>query len=99
MIGPPLLAGLALGAVASRSVTRRIALGVTVLVTGSLLAVVLGLSGSWLPWAVPPVMATARALTRVPLPGAGTFGLLVGWALAWSAVVLGGYAWLRRDRS
>ena len=56
-------AAVALGALASRAVTRSVRNGVTVLVTGAVLVVVLGLSGSVAPWLVPPVMATARALT------------------------------------
>jgi hypothetical protein len=61
--------------------------------------VVFGLSGSIAPWLVPPVMAMARVLNQPALPAAGTFGLLVAWAAAWCAVVLAGYAWLRRRRS
>jgi len=89
----------ALGALAGRAVTRRVLPGVAVLVTGSVLAIVLGLSDSIAPWLVPPVMATARELAAVPLRGSGTFVLLVVWTLAWSAAVLGLYARLRRTRS
>jgi hypothetical protein len=89
----------ALGALASRAVTRTVRNGVTVLVTGSVLVIVLGLSGSVAPWLVPPVMATARALTAEQLPPAGRFWLLAAWALGWCAVVLGGYGRLRRSRS
>ena len=92
-------AAVGLGALASRAVTRSVRNGLTVLVVGAVLAVVLGLSGSFAPWLVPPVMATARALTAAPLPSGGTFWLLTAWALAWCAVVLGGYGWLRRRRS
>ncbi|MFI7598441.1 hypothetical protein [Actinoplanes sp. NPDC049681] len=94
-----LLAGVALGALASRAVTRTIRNGVTVLVTGAVLGIVLGLQGSVAPWLVPPVMATARALVRAPLPPAGTFWLLSAWALAWAGTVLAAYGWLRRGRS
>ena len=92
-------AAVALSALASRAVTRGIRNGVTVLVTGSVLVVVLGLSGSIAPWLVPPVMAMARALSRSTLPPQGTFWLLTAWAAAWCAVVLAGYGWLRRSRS
>jgi hypothetical protein len=92
-------AAVALGALASRAVTRTVQAGVTVLVTGCLLAVVLGLSGSVAPWLVPPVMATARALATDDLPGASTFWLLAGWTTLWCAVALGGYGRLRRSRS
>lgn len=92
-------AAVALGALASRAVTRSVRNGVIVLVTGSVLAIVLGLSGSVAPWLVPPVMATARALTADDLPPAGTIWLLVAWTAGWCAVVFGGYARLRRSRS
>jgi len=94
-----LAAALGLGALASRAITRTVRNGLTVLVVGAVLAVVLGLKGSIAPWLVPPVMATARALTAIPMPSGGTFLLLAAWALAWCAVVLGGYGWLRRRRS
>jgi len=94
------LAGaLGLGALASRAVTRTVRNGLVVLVVGAVLAIVLGLRGSIAPWLVPPVMATARALTADPLPGGTKFVLLTLWALAWCAVALGGYGWLRRRRS
>jgi hypothetical protein len=92
-------AAVALGALASRAVTRTVRNGVAVLVTGALLTIVLGLSGSVAPWLVPPVMATARALTAEELPAAGRFWLLEAWTAGWCAVVLGGYAWIRRSRS
>jgi hypothetical protein len=94
-----LAAALGLGALASRAVTRTIRNGLTVLVVGAVLAVVLGLKGSIAPWLVPPVMATARALTADPFPSGGTFVLLTAWAAAWCAAALGGYLWLRRRRS
>ncbi|BCY05531.1 hypothetical protein [Actinoplanes sp. L3-i22] len=94
-----LLAAVTLGALSGRAVTRRVLPGVTVLVTGSILAVVLGLTSSVAPWLVPPVMATARALNRGGTPHSGTLTLLVAWSLGWSAVALGVYAGLRRSRS
>ncbi|WP_433724839.1 hypothetical protein ACQP2Y_04455 [Actinoplanes sp. CA-051413] len=92
-------AAVALGALASRAVTRTVRNGLIVLVTGSVLVVVLGLSGSVAPWLVPPVMATARALSADHLPAAGTFWLLAGWTTLWCAVAFGGYGRLRRSRS
>jgi hypothetical protein len=89
----------ALGALASRAVTRTVRTGVTVLVVAAVLVVVLGLKGSWAPWLVPPVMATARALNDPGTPPAGTLTLLVGRALLWSAAAFTGYAGLRRARS
>ncbi|MFF0656048.1 MULTISPECIES: hypothetical protein [Micromonospora] len=90
-------AAVALGALASRAVTRSAGYGVAVLVTGAVGVVVLGLSGSVAPWVVPPVMATARAVTGPVAAGSGL--LLTGWAVAWTAVALAGYAWARRTRA
>jgi hypothetical protein len=92
-------AGLGLGALSSRAVTRSVRNGVSILVVGAVLAIVLGLKGSIAPWLVPPVMATARALTAVPLPSAGEFWLIIAWSAAWCAATLTGYAWLRRRRA
>lgn len=92
-------AAVALGALASRAVTRSVRNGVVVLVTGAVLAIVLGLSESVAPWLAPPMMAMARALTAEELPSAGRFWLLAGWTVLWCGVVLGGYARLRRSRA
>lgn len=89
----------ALGALASRAVTRTVRTGVAVLAVSAVLVVVLGLRGSWVPWLVPPVMATARALNDPGTPPAATLSLLVGWAVIWSVVAFAGYAALRRSRS
>ena len=93
------LAAVALGALAGRAVTRRVLPGVAVLVSGSILAIVLGLRDAIVPWLVPPVMATARALGNGTAPAAGTLVLLTGWTVLWCAVVLLLYARLRRSRS
>jgi len=92
-------AAVALGALASRAVTRTVRNGLTVLVCGAVLAIVLGLSGSIAPWLAPPVMATARALTADKLPPGNTFLLLTGWAGLWCGAALAGYGRLRRSRS
>jgi hypothetical protein len=92
-------AGVALGALASRAVTRTIRNGVTVLVVGALLSIVLGLRGSIAPWLVPPVMSMARHLTAAVLPSASTLVLLTAWAAAWCAVTLTLYARLRLRRA
>ncbi|WP_433374321.1 hypothetical protein ACQPZX_03715 [Actinoplanes sp. CA-142083] len=89
----------ALGALSSRAVTGSVRLGVTVLVVSAVLVVVLGLSGSFAPWLVPPVMATARALNDPAVPPTGTLALLIAWAAAWCAAAYAGYGWLRRARS
>ncbi|MFC7530468.1 hypothetical protein [Actinoplanes sp. GCM10030250] len=94
-----LLGALALGAVAARAVTRRVLTGVAVLVSGSVLAIVLGLSGSIAPWLVPPVMATARALSGRTAPDLETLLRLSGWTLLWCTVVFALYGRLRRDRA
>lgn len=93
-------AAVALGALASRAVTRSVLIGVTVLLTGSIVAIVFGLQGSAVPWLVPPVMATARALSRVPghVP-ASTLLVLTAHAALWSTVAFAGYGWLRRRRA
>ncbi|GID26403.1 hypothetical protein [Paractinoplanes brasiliensis] len=92
-------AAVAVGALASRSVTRGTRNGVAVLVVAAVLVVVLGLRGSFAPWLVPPVMATARALNDVDPPPAATLALLTGWAAVWCTVALAVYAHLRRSRS
>jgi len=94
----------ALGALSSRAVTRTVRTGVAVLAVAAVLVVVLGLQGSWAPWLVPPVMATARALNGrgTPphgTPTTGTLVLLVVWAALWTAAAFTGYAALRRSRS
>jgi hypothetical protein len=89
----------ALGALASRAVTRSARNGVAVLVVAAVLVVVLGLRGSFAPWLVPPVMATARQLNGDAVPPATTLLLLGVWALTWCAVALTLYRRLRRTRS
>ncbi|MEG3634120.1 hypothetical protein [Micromonospora palythoicola] len=90
-------AAVALGALASRVVTRSAGYGVTVLTVGTVGVLVLGLSGSVAPWLAPPLLPTARALVG-PLPGS-TALLLTVWALAWAAVALTGYARARTRRA
>ncbi len=92
-------AAVALGALASRAVTRSVRNGVTVLAVGAVLAIVLGLSGSVAPWLAPPLMATARALNEPALPPATALWHLAAWTAAWCAAALTGYAILRRRRS
>ncbi|TML21077.1 MAG: hypothetical protein E6G35_17980 [Actinobacteria bacterium] len=86
----------AVGGLASRVLTRTAGRGAAVLASGVVLAFVLGLHGSPVPWLAPPLVATARTMAgddAVP----GLIGL-TGWALLWSAVAVAGYGWLRRDR-
>ncbi|WBC12526.1 hypothetical protein O7600_15135 [Micromonospora sp. WMMA1998] len=90
-------AAVALGALASRAITRSAGYGAAVLAVGAVGVVVFGLSDSVAPWLVPPVMATARAVTGPVSPGAGL--LLTGWAALWAVVALAGYSWGRRTRA
>ncbi|WP_245870652.1 hypothetical protein [Asanoa hainanensis] len=68
-----------------------------VLVTGSVLAMVLGLDGSVAPWLAPPLMAVARHLAG--RPDSASVVALTGQAALWAAVVGLVYARLRRTRS
>lgn len=87
----------ALGAWASRAVTRSVGLGVLVLVGGATLALVLGRHGSPVAFLVPPVMAAARDAARGAWIGAA------GWTLAhmavWTVVAVAGYARVRARRA
>lgn len=87
----------ALGGLACRAVTRSAGNGVAVLVTGSVLAIVLGLQGSPTPWLVPPLMATARFTASGS--GAATALWLTAHALLWSAAAVALYSRLRRTRA
>ncbi|MGC5050082.1 hypothetical protein ACLQ2S_01290 [Micromonospora sp. DT48] len=87
----------ALGALASRVITRSAGYGVAVLTCGVVGALVFGVAKSAVPWLAPPLLPTARALVG-PLPGS-TALLLSGWALAWAAVVLSGYVRVRARRA
>ena len=89
----------ALGALASRAVTRSTLTGVSVLVVSAVLVVILGLSGSFAPWLVPPVMATARELNGDTVPPPANLLLVSVWAVVWCAVALTFYGRLRRTRS
>jgi len=90
-------AAVGLGALASRAAVLSPLYGLAILVSGVVGAFVFGLKTSAVPWLVPPVLAAARASTSGP--AGGTLALLTGHALAWSAVALAGYAWLRRRRA
>lgn len=86
----------ALGALASRAVVRTAGMGAAVLVTGSVLAVVLGLQGSPAPWLVPPLMAAAR-YTASGGPTAAAL-ILTAHALLWTAATAYAYSRLRHTR-
>jgi hypothetical protein len=89
----------ALGALSSRAVVRSAGNGAAVLVTGLVLALVLGLKGSPAPWLMPPLMAAARLMFNASgckgVPALSVLGLSV-WALAWAGVLLAAYVRLRR---
>lgn len=89
-------AAIALGGFASRAVSRSRAIGVVALVAGSLLAILLGLEASPVPWLAPPLMATARAATQ-GISVAGVWWLTV-WAVTWSAVAIAAYWRIRLRR-
>ncbi|WP_155371172.1 hypothetical protein [Catellatospora vulcania] len=87
----------ALGALSSRAVTRTAGMGAAVLVTGSVLAIVLGLQGSPAPWLVPPLMAATRLTTS---GGTTRTALtLIAHATLWTAAAAFAYARLRRNRA
>lgn len=85
---------LLLGALASRAVVGNAGRGLAVLTGGTVLAFVLGTSGSPVPWLAPPLLPTARATVAGLDPAAMTLQTAV--ACAWAAVALAGYAALRR---
>jgi hypothetical protein len=87
----------ALGAWSSRVIAGTPGRATAILVGGVVLGVVLGLRTSPVPWLVPPLMGTARALANGI--GAGALVGLTGWAVAWSVVALAGYGRLRRTRA
>jgi hypothetical protein len=86
----------ALGALASRAVVRTTGNGVAMLVSGVVLAIVLGLKDSPAPWLMPPLMPASRELIA-GLSMSRVSGI-TAWAVSWAAVVLFGYARLRRTR-
>jgi hypothetical protein len=90
-------AAIALGAWSSRAVTHTRALTVVGLVAGSLFAILLGVSGSPVPFLAPPLMATARAANEgVTFVGGA---LLTVWALVWATAMLAGYWRVRLRRA
>lgn len=88
---------LALGALSSRVVAGTPGRAAAILAGGIVLALVLGLHSSPLPWLAPPLISSAHALAQ----GAGSAAVvgLTAWAVVWSGLVLAGYGWLRRTRS
>ncbi len=87
----------ALGAWSSRVVVGTPGRAAAVLAAGMVLALVLGLHGSPVPWLAPPLMSTARTLAEGA--GAAAVAGLTIWALVWAAAAIAGYGWLRRTRA
>jgi len=94
IVVPP---ALALGGLSSRVIAGTAGRAAAILTGGLILALVLGLRSSPVPWLAPPLISAARTLalgaSAAPLVG------LTAWALVWATVVLAGYGWLRRARS
>ncbi len=85
---------LALGALASRAISRSAGISAAILVAGFTLTVAIGLSA--VPWLAPPLMPVSRAI--VPGVHAAKLATLTVWAVVWAATVLFGYIRLRRTR-
>jgi hypothetical protein len=90
----------ALGAISSRAIVRSAGNGAALLVSGFVLALVLGLKGSPVPWLMPPLMAATRVMFTASgcdagLPVGAAIGLTV-WSLLWGGVVMAAYTHLRR---
>jgi hypothetical protein len=92
-----LVPAVALGALASRAVSRNTGRGLLILLVGAVGALVFGLKSSPIPWIAPPVMQTAR--DTVGGADLAHVAVATAWALIWAAVALAGYRWLRRDRA
>jgi hypothetical protein len=91
------VAGVALGAWASRAVARTAGVAVCVLAGGSVLAVVVGLARPPAGLLAPPLVTVARHTAQNTLTVASFAGLTL-WGVAWAAVVLDAYWSLRRRR-
>lgn len=88
----------ALGAMSSRVVTVSAGRAAAVLAGSVVLAIVLGVPASPAPWLAPPLLGVARALAEQQVHTESLVPLSL-WALAWTAVVLCWYGWLRRRRA
>jgi len=94
IITPP---AVAIGAWSSRVISGAAGRATAVLTSALVLAYVIGLRGSPVPWLAPPLVSTARSLDA-GASFAAVSGLTV-WALVWGAVAIAGYGWLRRSRA
>jgi len=91
------LPALAVGAWSSRVISGSAGRATAVLTGGIVLAYVVGLRGSPVPWLAPPLVSTARVMDANPNATVVT-GLTI-WGLVWVAVAVAGYGWLRRTRA
>jgi hypothetical protein len=89
---------IALGALSSRVITTSAGRAATILAGAVVLAIVLGVPGSPVPWLAPPLLGVARALSGRSVHLAALLPL-TSWAVAWALVILFGYGWLRRRRA
>ena len=90
-------AAIGIGAWSSRVISGSAGRATAVLTTTLVLAFVIGLRGSPVPWLAPPLVSTARTLDGTAT--AAAVGGLSVWALAWAVVAVAGYGWLRRSRA
>ncbi|MBB5873964.1 hypothetical protein F4553_007398 [Allocatelliglobosispora scoriae] len=95
LVLPP---AVALGALASRPITRSAGIGVAVLVGGSVLAIVLSLPVSPVPWLAPPLVRLGRYAADAA-PDAGGMALFTMHAVLWTGVVGGVYAYRRLSQA
>lgn len=89
----------ALGAISSRAIIRSAGTAAAVLVSGFVLALVMGLKGSPAPWLMPPLMPAARAMfDAADCQGlaVSSIAVLTARSAAWCAAVLAAYVRLRR---
>jgi hypothetical protein len=91
------LPALGIGALSSRVIAGTPGRATAVLTSAVVLAYVIGLHGSPVPWLAPPLVSMARMLDGTA--SAAVIGALTLWAVLWAAVVVGGYGWLRRSRA
>jgi len=91
------LPAIAIGGWASRVISGSAGRATAVLTSVLVLAYVVGLRGSPVPWLAPPLVSTARMLDATA-SAAAVLGFTV-WALVWAALAFAGYGWLRRSRA
>ncbi|MEN3308612.1 MAG: hypothetical protein V7603_4814 [Micromonosporaceae bacterium] len=88
----------ALGALSSRVITTSAGRAAAVLAGAVVLAIVLGVPQSPVPWLAPPLLGVARALAGQQVDLAQLLPLTL-WAVVWAVAILVGYGWLRRRRA